>query len=578
MITTNLEHLPNFLHSYGEMISHLYSQLEDYNTVVKGKTFANFVIKIVPLSDYGTEFDKLKLSDKISHDGGVDVISEDGEGCIQCKLTIKGVDEIDRIISKFENYYKQVCPPHQQTLESLLYEEDKTENLGISFMIVTLSDVKKVILPKYEKSSFSSKSFYLQLKGEGKIKILDGYDILPILQSSYRKMHVVASSITLNLDTIPLKKDNVFIAIVSAKEIKNKYLEFGEALFLENIRGFLGDSSGKKVVIPSRENVNEAIRQTAQEQPEKMLAKNNGITFRAKKVRRVNDSTLQLEEASIVNGCQTTMCLIDASRPEDAYILVKIVETEDSWDIAKSANFQNKVEQIELELARYVRPQVVKEAASKLGIHVENTYNSVFDVLESIYSDKVEYDDIYSLFVGIFSKTPNNVISINYTELRYNLLRDFASEPSRSDTTFEVLFMLYKAAQKARKLAEEKYNDSSYKRMFQRFWKENKSNYRTMLTILAACGCVRNNIYSKDKLISIYDIDKFLSNVQSILQNDEDIFVRYYRYAFQSIAMPILQVAKTPEEIVQSMNESLKRTVFDNLYAALCVTADTSEP
>src|SRR5205085_10532813 len=106
------------------------------------------------------------------------------------------------------------------------------------------------------------------------------------------------------------------------------------------------------------------------------------------------------------------------------FVLVKIVEASDSWDIAKAANFQNRVEQIELELARYIRPQEVKTIGNKAGIHVEqdNMNTSVFDVFDSIYQDKVAYEEIYYLFIGLFSRTINNVVSANYTELRSDLL------------------------------------------------------------------------------------------------------------------------------------------------------------
>ena len=56
----------------------------------------------------------------------------------------------------------------------------------------------------------------------------------------------------------------------------------GDALFFENIRDFLGTTSGK--VVTNRSTVNEEIIKTISKEPDKMLARNNGLTFRATKV------------------------------------------------------------------------------------------------------------------------------------------------------------------------------------------------------------------------------------------------------------------------------------------------------
>ena len=128
---------------------------------------------------------------------------------------------------------------------------------------------------------------------------------------------MVPSNITLRLDHGVLHKDNVYIGIISASEIKKCYDEFGEALFLDNIRDFLGITSGK-IKVENRENVNEAIVETANDHPEKMLARNNGITFRSEKVSGIDNETLILENASIVNGC----CKLQSRIPHDSRLKI----------------------------------------------------------------------------------------------------------------------------------------------------------------------------------------------------------------------------------------------------------------
>jgi len=87
------------------------------------------------------------------------------------------------------------------------------------------------------------------------------------------------------------------------------------------------------------------------------------IVIRAEEVKGGEaENKLILSKGSVVNGCQTTMCLVEYAK-EPCYVPVKVVQTEDSWDIAKAANYQNSVYDIDIELARVLRPQLVKRAA-----------------------------------------------------------------------------------------------------------------------------------------------------------------------------------------------------------------------
>lgn len=386
MANSNVEQLPVFLQTYGNLVDHVTSQLEGLTSKDKGDSFADFVSKIIPLTDIGLQyqFDDVRRR-KASYDEGVDLECYNPPETklleVQCKLRIKDVDEFDLIISKFQSFYKKYSGnvDSSPTLFEEYFETFTNSHPEIYFMVATLSNLER-ILPAYEKSNRASKHFYDFLKENGKFYRLDGPMILPIVQAAYRKLHVLPSNIELHLDLPLVRKGNVYIGIISALELRKCYDKFGDALFFENIRSFLGYSSGKKRLDSNREYVNEAILETAQLHPEKMLEKNNGITFRAKTVSLIEENTLRLDEGSIVNGCQTTMCLIRSPHPE-AFVLVKIVETSNSWDVAKAANFQNRVEQVELELAQYIRPQLVKKFESDAEIHVvQSSGESIFDV------------------------------------------------------------------------------------------------------------------------------------------------------------------------------------------------------
>jgi len=150
----------------------------------------------------------------------------------------------------------------------------------------------------------------------------------------------------------------VHFGVMPASNLVQLYQEHGDGIFFENIRAFLGPTSGQ--VSPDQRTVNQEIAQTIKTRPGRFLERNNGVSIKAKKVYVENGGKLKLVGASIVNGCQTTMTLVNANSPlNECGVAVKIIESDQAWDVAKAANYQNTVDRIDLELARYLRPQVV---------------------------------------------------------------------------------------------------------------------------------------------------------------------------------------------------------------------------
>jgi hypothetical protein len=180
--------------------------------------------------------------------------------------------------------------------------------------------------------------------------------------------------------------------------------------------------SGK--VQKNRETVNQEIIRTIAEQPEMMLARNNGVTFRATKVIEADERSLRLERAAIVNGCQTTMCLVHSSSiSEECLVPVKVVVAADAWDIAKAANNQNPIARVDLDLARYLRPQLVRKFGAAFGYAISfDVETSAAAVLNAVHRSKVEYEELRLLYLGLFSRRPNNIFESNYAEIRADVL------------------------------------------------------------------------------------------------------------------------------------------------------------
>jgi len=142
----------------------------------------------------------------------------------------------------------------------------------------------------------------------------------------------------------------VFYGRVNAAEIARWYQEHGEDLFAENIR----------VVIP-RSDINEGIRNTIREEPERFGYYNNGITVLSEGIEMGPGGLLnrevgyfRLSNASIVNGAQTVSTLGSVlgtdveSNLARAFVLVRCIEVAADdiglgHRITRFANTQNEV-------------------------------------------------------------------------------------------------------------------------------------------------------------------------------------------------------------------------------------------
>jgi hypothetical protein len=273
------------------------------------------------------------LSEALSHDGGVDVVSaplQDGRRlCIQAKLRVSGKEEIDSVISKFEAFERQA--------EAVAGTRDlfaATEHPAPVFGLVTASKVDG-ILRRYVGSAMSSRGYHDRLVSEGRLHVVDGTKILRILQSAYGRTYNVPSKLTLPLVGAPIRHGTVRLGFLRASSLAELHKEHGDALFFENIRDYLGPTSGR--VAPDQPTVNEEIADTIANEPGRFLERNNGITFKARLVEGSVGETLVLHDASIVNGCQTTMSLVSAKAPLDGCLVqVKVIESDDAWDVANT--------------------------------------------------------------------------------------------------------------------------------------------------------------------------------------------------------------------------------------------------
>lgn len=573
--------LPNFLEDYGALYSHLQSNFDGLNSYERGKRFAAFAEKLLPHSEVGSKFSRPQPQQE-SYDGGVDLIASSLSGqeklLVQSKYTIGRVDTLDEIFSKFRNFEATSVKESVQG-ELSLDSQDGSEHDVAShqYLIVTASRIDD-LLKKYHESSRASVAFYKRLLDENRFSYVDGPALCDLLRATYRRAHVMPSNVELEFSESPLSLGDVYIGIVPCAELRRLYGQYGDALFLENIREWLGQVSRRVHTGGYRETPNQAITKTLEEEPERFLARNNGITFRARHVQRQPESNssvgkLSLSEASIVNGCQTTMAVVTGPHA-DAHVLVKVVVSQDSWDIAQAANFQNEVERIELELARDLRPQIVRTAASRLGFGFRSTdeEDSAFAVLDEIYQHDVVYEELRSLFIGLFSKTPNNAIERNYTELRHDWLADL-SQNTEKEEIFEALFLVHEATSNAATKLQDRHWSPEVSDLFQRFWKEGKFPYRAFISIVAMCYFAGRNIF-ESKTSEFDDLKRFLFAVQNKIDADPLSFENAFRVAFVALAQDVIKPDIDKNELLQTMYRKVRSARVENLLNRISLMVD----
>lgn len=574
---------PPFLGSFENLTAHLDEQFAGLSNVERGRRFSELVLRLIPELDESRDFPEPRRSERESHDDGVDLltsIKENGDQLfVQSKYKIKTKDEFDSILSKFESFDKDLATaPHQGQFG---FDGDKEEPSSTYFMVVSGSKTA-LIREKYVKSQLSSRGFYDTLMAEGRLCVIDGPRVLTELQRLYSRSFVLPSDVELESVAGWLCHGAVHIGMVRGRELAALYNSYGDGLFFENIRDFLGPESGRRRR-DNRASVNANIIDTAKADPSKMLARNNGVTFRAAGVQAKGDKVVLVSGASIVNGCQTTMCLVHAGEVHDeCYVPVKVVVTEDAWEVARSANYQNQVNQIDLDLARYLRPQLVQKAAGDLGYSLaDSEVSNVTSVLDAIHQRRVDYDEVKALYLGLFSRKPNNLWHDNYTELRSDVMQSLYERQAQDDI-FETLFMLVTNGRSALQRCEAVFQGQDYGHTFKRFHEEGRAKYRSYLAVLTAAGLLSENFQQRsenpddeaERMISV------LLRCRSTLEKDPSSFEQAYMMAYQVLADVALEAmqgagsAAGEKAVLQEMHKRISDSSFDGLYTRLRMRLD----
>ncbi len=272
------------------------------------------------------------------------------------------------------------------------------------------------------------------------------------------------------------------------------------------------------------------------------------------------------------------MCVVLHS-VEECFVPVKIVQTDNAWDVAKAANYQNSVNDIDLELARHLRPQVVKRAANISGVKIDDGKDSAFQIIDSIYEQRVAYQETRLIYIGLFSRQPNNLYASNYTEINGDLISRFYNEDRYGNDLFETLFALQGACQVGLKDAQQTFIDTEYSGMFERYYKDESPTYRCFVGILALCGAIKMNVADRDPNAEqeFIRVKGFIQKAAQLLRDDKPRFVLYYRLALKIWMSLMIDAGVDETEIRQLMSLQSRKADFSLMFKKLCMEADLAE-
>lgn len=528
---------------------------EDSSTTAKGSTFRDFVAKLLPETARGHRFGPLIPNPKESHDLGVDVLSADLESdqlALQTKFSIYEKKDLDEIISKFGNYESTL----DELPEGQLFSDEGPTKPRPVYGIATASTIKGV-LKAYEDSKLASRSFYDRLIAEDRLLIWDGDD----LRDDARQLNARHFQLPLGLELRSLaggwlRDGDVWLGVVEGADLVRLEAEHGPGLFYENVRGWLGLEGGR-----DGETVNQAIRKTIADEPDQMLARNNGVTFRASEVIPDESSTtLQLRDASIINGRQTTGALstVDGVDPR-CRVQVKVVQAErDAWAIADAANNQNRVARIELLLARYFRDQVVKREMAAVV--------SGSDWLETVVDeDRVRqelFELLRSLLIGIFCQKPGQLADNNYSHIRWDVLDAFYQDGEPPAILYPTLFEVAKATNDAVEIASQMGDVDPLGQIGE----QGRPKYRAFLALLtlAATNDIDLSTTLDDVASEVDRIERFLTGASEVLEGDRGRFTRNFSLAYEVVGFQAQGAAEEgdPVKVQQRLSQSVFGTAF----------------
>lgn len=295
-----------------------------------------------------------------SHDNGIDALFHDMAAneviVVQSKLIQSGSGEpSSRDIGQFVEGASAVIEQRLDDFDSRLHGKilevgDALSTVGTTVRLITISTGSSTLS---DPASNRVNRIVAELNGPDDIEKVATSDVFGLAEV-YRYLASGADSGSIDVDLTVLDWSYVgepfgaYFGTVDGSQLKRLWSTFGKRLVEKNIRNSLGSTE-----------VNDAIRKTATEEPERFWYYNNGITLVAEEARRApahgasqRSGVFLFSGASIVNGAQTVSTLASVDNDENlgkVRVGVRVIILKDSPEgfggaVTRTNNLQNRVE------------------------------------------------------------------------------------------------------------------------------------------------------------------------------------------------------------------------------------------
>lgn len=297
--------------------------------------------------------------------------------------------------------------------------------------------------------------------------------------------------------------------------------------------------------------------------------------------RRYEDS--RLPSLEFYRSLQATgrLQILDGPR------LLKILQTlyRQSFLIQSTIELRH-VSRIDLELARFLRPQVVREIARSLGYGASTPtaeQDSISGVLEEIRHTKISYDALKLLYIGLFSRYPSNMFEAHDSEMRLDVLHA-ASAAGRQEYVVRVLLQLLMQMRTASEEFKRRHTDEKVLELFKHLFREEQPRYNCLLGLLVACGCVNDDLAHTPEdgngAVRWARIERFLGRLEIMLVRHREHLNRVFRHAVMALALAAISAGGERDDMLQCMSrviESSSGQKFLHLVVALRILLDNDD-
>lgn len=230
----------------------------------------------------------------------------------------------------------------------------------------------------------------------------------------------------------------------------------------------------------------------------------------------------------------------------------------------------------DLELAQFLRPQIIKKAATQSGLGVKGNL-SASTIIDAINTEEITYEELRALFIGIFSQRPSNIFDTEYTQLSPGVISLFFKDDHEGTNLFNQLFSIFRAS---RKITDQitsqlkKRNNEITHDTYRRFFQEGKYAYRAFFTLLTACAAsgVDISVTTTSDQQRYELMHKFLYQAINLIENETKKFNQYYRFTVQAVAGSVK--GQNKGEIQQYLWKHMRHTEFSVFLERIHQIAD----